>query len=202
MWREPNPAVRPWYPSTLRLSAPMERSRTWNAPTGKYASFAYTSALNHLLADRDHVFRIGDATVVCWSRNAKPAYAALFGGVALGSAVPSYTENDLRGMVKKSLCRTVSDLSRRTDWTLIWTSMSWVSPPTLPGFPCGSSCITRSKGFWTISRPTTAGWRSSVLRMTNLRRCLSGGCSARRSIRTPEINPPLPIWLARFCGLS
>ena len=49
------------------------------------------------------MFRIGDATVVCWSRNAKPAYAALFGGVALGSAVPSYTENDLRGMVK-SLC--------------------------------------------------------------------------------------------------
>ena len=79
------------------------KEQNLNAPTGKYASFAYTSALNHLLADRDHVFRIGDATVVCWSRNAKPAYAALFGGVALGSAVPSYTENDLRGMVK-SLC--------------------------------------------------------------------------------------------------
>ena len=74
-----------------------------NAPTGKFATFAYTSALNHLLSDRDHVFRIGDATVVCWSRSAKPAYAALFGGVAFGSAVPSYTENDLRGMVK-SLC--------------------------------------------------------------------------------------------------
>ena len=49
------------------------------------------------------MFRIGDATVVCWSRSAKPAYAALFGGVTFGSAVPSYTENDLRGMVK-SLC--------------------------------------------------------------------------------------------------
>ena len=71
-----------------------------NAPTGKFAAFAYTTALNHLLSDRDHVFRIGDATVVCWARNAKPAYAALFGGVTF---VPSYTENDLRGMVK-SLC--------------------------------------------------------------------------------------------------
>ena len=74
-----------------------------NAPAGKFAAFAYTTALNHLLSDRDHVFRIGDATVVCWARNAKPAYAALFGGAAFGAAVPSYTENDLRGMVK-SLC--------------------------------------------------------------------------------------------------
>lgn len=63
------------------------KEQNLNAPTGKYASFAYTSALNHLLADRDHVFRIGDATVVCWSRNAKPAYAALFGGLL--SAPPS-----------------------------------------------------------------------------------------------------------------
>ena len=76
------------------------KEQNLNAPTGKFAAFAYTSALNHLLSDRDHVFRIGDATVVCWARNAKPAYAALFGGVTF---VPSYTENDLRGMVK-SLC--------------------------------------------------------------------------------------------------
>ena len=74
-----------------------------NAPTGKFAAFAYPTALNHLLSDRYRVFRIGDATVVCWARNAKPAYAALFGGAAFGAAVPSYTENDLRGMVK-SLC--------------------------------------------------------------------------------------------------
>lgn len=79
------------------------KEQNLNAPTGKFASFAYTSALNNLLSDRDHVFRIGDATVVCWAKNAKPAYAALFGGAAFGAAVPSYTENDLRGMVK-SLC--------------------------------------------------------------------------------------------------
>ena len=78
------------------------REQNLNAPTGKFASFAYTSALNHLLTDRDHVFRIGDATVVCWAGNAKPAYAALFGGAFMGAPVP-YTENDIRGMVK-SLC--------------------------------------------------------------------------------------------------
>lgn len=76
------------------------KEQNLNAPTGKFASFAYTSALNHLLADRDHMFRVGDATVVCWARNAKPAYAVLFGGAFFGA---SYTEIDLRGMVK-NLC--------------------------------------------------------------------------------------------------
>ena len=78
------------------------KEQNLNAPTGKFASFAYTSALNHLLADRDHVFRVGDATVVCWARNAKPAYAVLFGGAFFGAQI-SYTETDLRGMVK-NLC--------------------------------------------------------------------------------------------------
>ena len=78
------------------------KEQNLNAPTGKFASFAYTTALNHLLADRERVFRIGDTSVVCWARNAKPAYAVLFGGAFFGSPV-SYTENDLRGMVK-SLC--------------------------------------------------------------------------------------------------
>ena len=42
-----------------------------NAPVGTYAAFAYTQALNYLLADREHVQRIGDATVVCWSEGAE-----------------------------------------------------------------------------------------------------------------------------------
>ena len=35
------------------------KEQNLNAPTGKYAAFAYTAALNHLLADREHVYRIG-----------------------------------------------------------------------------------------------------------------------------------------------
>ena len=30
-----------------------------NAPTSRFAAFAYTAALNHLLADRDHVYHVG-----------------------------------------------------------------------------------------------------------------------------------------------
>ena len=55
-----------------------------NAPVGTYAAFAYTQALNYLLADREHVQRIGDTTVVCWAENAESVYqdatmAMLFG---------------------------------------------------------------------------------------------------------------------------
>ena len=78
------------------------KEQNLNAPTGKHAAFAYTAALNHLLSDRDHIYRVGDATVVCWARNARPAYAALFGGAFFG-APAAYTNADLQGMVK-SLC--------------------------------------------------------------------------------------------------
>lgn len=48
-----------------------------NAPIGRYAAFAYTTALNMLLADRDHCRYIGDTAVVCWAENANPSYASL-----------------------------------------------------------------------------------------------------------------------------
>ena len=78
------------------------KEQNFNAPTGQYASFAYTSALNHLLADRDHVYRIGDATVVCWAENGAPAYNILFGGATFG-APAAYSDTDFFGMVK-ALC--------------------------------------------------------------------------------------------------
>lgn len=45
-----------------------------NAPTGEYAAFAYTTALNHLLADREHIRRVGDTTLVCWAAGGQSAY--------------------------------------------------------------------------------------------------------------------------------
>ena len=75
--------------------------QNYNAPVGKYAAFAYTAALNHLLADRDNVQCIGDTTVACWAEGAEPAYqnfatAALFGG-----EMPGLTDNDLRAALKR-----------------------------------------------------------------------------------------------------
>lgn len=45
-----------------------------NAPTGTYAVFAYTTALNHLLADRDRIRRVGDTTLVCWAAGGQTSY--------------------------------------------------------------------------------------------------------------------------------
>lgn len=50
------------------------KEQNQNAPVGKYAAFAYTAALNHLLKDRKNVHRIGDAAVVCWAENADKQY--------------------------------------------------------------------------------------------------------------------------------
>lgn len=45
-----------------------------NAPVSEYAAFAYTTALNLLIADRDHCQHVDDTTLVCWAENAEPAY--------------------------------------------------------------------------------------------------------------------------------
>lgn len=49
-----------------------------NAPVGSYAAFAYTTALNHLIADREHIRRVGDTTLVCWAEGGKHGYQECF----------------------------------------------------------------------------------------------------------------------------
>ena len=73
-----------------------------NAPVGRTAAFAYTSALNYLLADRDNVQKIGDTTVVCWAEGAEPQYPALSMAAIFGAAPPQgLTDADLRSAVKR-----------------------------------------------------------------------------------------------------
>ncbi|MFA5561600.1 MAG: type I-C CRISPR-associated protein Cas8c/Csd1 [Eubacteriales bacterium] len=50
------------------------KTQNLNAPMGKYAAFAYTSALNALLADTKHKKKIGDTTVVYWAEGGEEAY--------------------------------------------------------------------------------------------------------------------------------
>ena len=78
------------------------KEQNLNAPTSKYAAFAYTSALNHLLADRDHLYRIGDTTVVCWAAGGESAFQDAFGAFTFG-VQSNYTETELRGMVGQLL---------------------------------------------------------------------------------------------------
>lgn len=55
-----------------------------NASVGEYAAFAYATALNELLSDREHMRTIGDTTIVYWAEGGEEIYqnvtcAALFG---------------------------------------------------------------------------------------------------------------------------
>ena len=70
-----------------------------NAPVGTYAAFAYTQALNYLLADREHVQRIGDTTVVCWSEGSESAYQDATMAMLFGTG--SFSDADMHDMLKK-----------------------------------------------------------------------------------------------------
>ena len=75
--------------------------QNYNAPVGKYAAFAYTAALNHLLADRNNVQFIGDTTVVCWAEGADPAYPDFFTAAMTGGTAEGLSDNDLRAALKR-----------------------------------------------------------------------------------------------------
>ena len=77
------------------------QEQSYNAPVGKYAAFAYTAALNHLLANRNNVQIIGDTTVVCWAEGAEPVYQDLFMSFVSGRLPPAISDNDLRAALKR-----------------------------------------------------------------------------------------------------
>ena len=77
------------------------REQNYNAPVGKYAAFAYTAALNHLLADRKNVQTIGDTTIVCWAEGADPAYQGFAMAALFGGETPGLTEKDLHAALKR-----------------------------------------------------------------------------------------------------
>lgn len=54
------------------------KEQSYNAPVGKYAEFAYTTALNYLLTQRDYTFSLGDAMVVYWAESGKEEYQKCF----------------------------------------------------------------------------------------------------------------------------
>ncbi len=49
-----------------------------NAPVSEYAAFAYTSALNYLIADFDHRMSLDGDTVVCWAETGEEQYQNAF----------------------------------------------------------------------------------------------------------------------------
>lgn len=75
------------------------REQGANAPTGEYAAFAYGAALNYLISDREHTFRIGDTTVLCWAQGAQAAYQNLF-ECCLMNDDNGYSQEDIAAIIK------------------------------------------------------------------------------------------------------
>lgn len=62
------------------------QTQNYNAPVSERAAFAYTTALNSLLADRNHCRIIGDTTIVCWAEHGDPDYQDVYFSTLFGSA--------------------------------------------------------------------------------------------------------------------
>lgn len=72
-----------------------------NAPVGRYAAFAYTAALNNLLADREHCVTLGGLTIVCWADSGESAYQEISMWRAFGGNMPQqFHETDLLAAVR------------------------------------------------------------------------------------------------------
>lgn len=61
-----------------------DREQNYNAPVGAYAAFAYTTALNYLIADWNNRTTMGDTMVLCWAECGEPSYQALTISAMLG----------------------------------------------------------------------------------------------------------------------
>lgn len=71
-----------------------------NAPVSEYAAFAYTTALNTLLASKNNYMRIGDMTVVFWAEAADEANEDIFEDI-FASENSIVKDEDLESFFKK-----------------------------------------------------------------------------------------------------
>lgn len=77
-----------------------------NAPVSKYAAFAYTTALNRLLADRSHCKHVGDTTILCWAENAEPVYQDAMSMFLFGAdEAAGIQESDVQAALKRLSAR-------------------------------------------------------------------------------------------------
>ncbi len=74
------------------------KEQSYNAPVGKYAEYAYTTALNYLLSQREYTMQIGDTMVAFWAESGEEAYQDAF---FLSVEAPKDNQKELRGIFDK-----------------------------------------------------------------------------------------------------
>lgn len=91
------------------------KEQSYNAPVGKYAEFAYTTALNYLLSQREYTFQLGDSMVVFWAENGEEAYQDFF---AMAAEPEPDNQEELKGLfenLKRQGVIRVNDISLNPD---------------------------------------------------------------------------------------
>lgn len=78
-----------------------EKEQGANASIGEYAAFAYVSALNELLRDREHRKVIGDTTIVYWVEGGEKVYQKLTCAALFGEEDEGITNQDLSAIFGK-----------------------------------------------------------------------------------------------------
>ena len=87
-----------------------EKEQSYNAPVGKYAEYAYTTALNHLLSIRDFRFSLGDSMVVYWAESGENSYQKTFSWALNPGPDNEETLRNVFGNLKKDLSIDIEDL--------------------------------------------------------------------------------------------
>lgn len=89
--------------SLVSFNAPafesFEKEQGQNSPVSEYAAFAYTTALNYLLNQKDYVNFAGDTTIVCWTNDDNEGYQDITTRLFSGS--DDIKQDDLWDAVKK-----------------------------------------------------------------------------------------------------
>ncbi|MBQ7364690.1 MAG: type I-C CRISPR-associated protein Cas8c/Csd1 [Clostridia bacterium] len=79
------------------------KEQNLNAPIGKYATFAYTTALNYLIRDPDRHKRIGDITLLFWMDGQTSAAEELVSFAFFHTPSAKYTEDELWDKIQQLL---------------------------------------------------------------------------------------------------
>lgn len=80
----------------------------YNAPVSEKAAFAYTAALNYMIATDGHHLRLSDTTIVFWAEHGEDAYAESFMGMM----------GESNGIPEEELFTALKELAagRKTEW--------------------------------------------------------------------------------------
>ena len=88
------------------------KEQGYNAPVSEKAAFAYTAALNYLIATDGHHFRLSDTTIVFWAEHGEDVYADGFS--AMMGEETGISEDELFTVIKKLAAGRKTDLNQIT----------------------------------------------------------------------------------------